>query len=123
MGMEIAEIDEKRLKELIDEAVQKHMRITIEDIEGVRRSPAGVLVRLENRVEYIEKRIENIEKNMATRADAATMATRSDIAALKLELKEETWKLKLYIIILAVLILVTNPKVLELFGKLLGLMK
>ncbi|MDZ7291129.1 MAG: hypothetical protein ONB42_14435 [candidate division KSB1 bacterium] len=121
--MEIAEIDEKRLKELIDEAVQKHMRITIEDIEGVRRSPAGVLVRLENRVEYIEKRIENIEKNMATRADAATMATRSDIAALKLELKEETWKLKLYIIILAVLILVTNPKVLELFGKLLGLMK
>lgn len=112
--METAQIDEKRLKALVDEAVQKHMRITIEDIEDVRRSPAGVLVRLENQVEYIEKRTENIEKNMATRAD---------IAALKLELKEEIWKFKLYIIILAVLILVTNPKVLELFGKLLGLIK
>jgi hypothetical protein len=54
--MEIAQIDEKRLRTLIDETVPKHMRITIEDIEEVRRSPAGVLVRLENKVEYIEKK-------------------------------------------------------------------
>jgi len=38
-------------------------------------------------------------------------------------IKEEMWRLKLYIILLAVLILITNPKVLELFGKLLGLIK
>jgi len=121
--METAQIDEKRLRTLIDEAVQKHMRITIEDIEDVRRSPAGVLVRLENKVEYIEKKTETIEKNMATRSDIANMATRADLATLKLEIKEEMWKFKLYIILLAVLILITNPKVLELFGKLLGLIK
>ena len=42
-------VDEKRLGELIDEAIQKHLRLTLEDMEEVRRSPAAAIVRLETR--------------------------------------------------------------------------
>lgn len=61
-------IDEKRLEELIDKAVQKHLKLTLEDMEEVRRSPAAAIVRLETRVE-------SIEKNMATKADLANLRT------------------------------------------------
>ena len=65
-------VDEKRLGELIDEAIQKHLRLTLEDMEEVRRSPAAAIVRLETRVEAIEK----------------TMATKADIAELRAEFNE-----------------------------------
>ena len=93
-------IDEQKLSDLIDRAVQKHLKATFQDMEEVRRSPAGAIIRL-------EARLESIEKNMVTRA----------------EFKDEMWKQRLYIILLAVLVLLTNPKVLDLLGKLLNIVK
>ncbi|MFQ5708687.1 MAG: hypothetical protein ACE5HO_14625 [bacterium] len=59
-------IDEKRLEELIDKSVRKHLKANLEDMEEVRRSPGAAIVRLETRVE-------SIEKNMATKADLANL--------------------------------------------------
>jgi hypothetical protein len=53
------------------------------------------------------------------------MVTRAEfnegLASLRTELKDEIWKLRLYIILVAVLVVLTNPKVLELLGKLLSM--
>jgi len=81
-GTERAEvlIDEQRLQELIEKTVQKQIRLTVEDVDEVRRSPAGTILRLETRVEAIEK-------NMATKADIAIL--RTEIAEVGTELKED----------------------------------
>lgn len=85
-------IDEERLRELIEESVQKHLKLTIEDMDEVRRSPAAAIVRIETRLDAIEKyleknvaprtelidlrsRVENIEENMATKTDLANLRT------------------------------------------------
>jgi hypothetical protein len=104
-------IDEQKLGELIDRAVQKHLKATFQDMEEVRRSPAGAIIR-------VEARLEAIEKNMVTRAEF-----KDEITGLRAEIKEEVWKLRLYIILLAVLVVLTNPKVLDLLGKLLNIVK
>lgn len=85
-------IDEERLRELIEESVQKHLKLTIEDMDEVRRSPAAAIVRIETRLDAIEKyleknvaprtelidlrsRVENIEENMVTKTDLANLRT------------------------------------------------
>lgn len=59
-------IDEKRLEELIEKTVQKHLKSSLEDMEKVRHSPGGAIVRL-------EARVESVEKNMATKTDLANL--------------------------------------------------
>lgn len=70
-------VDEKRLEELIEKVVQKHLKLTFEDMEEVRRPPAAAIVRLETRVEAIEK----------------TMATKEDVANLRVEVNGQIAKL------------------------------
>ncbi len=71
-------VDEKRLKELVKKAVEEHLKLTLEDMEEVRRSPAAAIVRLETRLEGLER---YIEKNMATREEVAML--RGDITDLR----------------------------------------
>jgi hypothetical protein len=98
--MATATVDEKKLEDLVERAVQKHLDLTFQDMEKVRQSPAAAVIRIEGRLDAIEARL---DRDMVTRA----------------EFKDEVWKLRLYIILLGVLIVLTNPKVLELLGKLL----
>ena len=102
--METDPVDEKRLEEMIDQAVQKHLKRNFEDMEEIRRSPAGAIIRIEGQLDSIQARL---DRDMVTRT----------------EFKDEIWKLKLYLLLLAALILFTNPTVLELFGKFLGIIK
>jgi hypothetical protein len=173
--MEASAVDEKKLEDLIDKAVQKHLKLTFEDVEEVRRSPAGGIIRLETRLDAIDARL---DRDMVTRAEfqetngrinarfetmvtraefqeangrinarlgkleaqIETMVTRAEFQeangqintrlgkleaqmVTRVEFKDEIWKLKLYILLLAALILLTNPTVLELFGKILGIIK
>jgi hypothetical protein len=37
-------IEDTKLEELIDKAIQKHLKLTIEDMEVVRRSPAASII-------------------------------------------------------------------------------
>ncbi len=59
-------VDESHLEELIEKAVKKHLKVNLDDVEEVRRSPAAAIVRLEGRLDAIEK-------NMATKADIANL--------------------------------------------------
>ena len=81
-------VEETHLREIVGELVQKHLKSSIEDVEEVRRSPAGTILRLEERVEFIQRnmatkadvanlktRVDEIEKNMATKADIANLRT------------------------------------------------
>jgi len=91
-------------------------------------------------IEYIDSAIKD---NVATKQDIASLrqemlqdiaslraemlqdiaSLREEMLKMRVELKDEVWKLKLYLILLAVLIVITNPTVLELFGKLVGVIK
>jgi hypothetical protein len=51
------------------------------------------------------------------------LATTTDIARLEGEMIELKWKQKLYFLILLFVIIITNPKALDIIGKLLGLAK
>jgi hypothetical protein len=114
--METALVDEKKIEELVEKTVQKHFKLTFENVEEVRKSPAGTLIRIEGRLDSLEARI---ARDMVTRAEhAATRAELKDeVAKIRVELKDEIWKLRLWIIILAILVILTNPKVIELIGK------
>jgi hypothetical protein len=124
--MATATVDEKKLEDLVERAVQKHLDLTFQDMEKVRQSPAAAIIRVEARLDAIEARL---DRDMVTRAEfkeemanlRAELRTesREGLSNLRTELKDEIWKLRLYIILLGVLIVLTNPKVLELLGKLL----
>ncbi len=117
--METTLIDEKRVEALIEEAVQKHFRLTFENVEEVRRSPAVTLIRIEDRLNALEARI---GRDVATKVEVTVTRSelKQEISNFRTEFKEETWKLRLSIILLAVLIVLTNPKVIDLIGKLFG---
>lgn len=64
-------VDESHLEELIEKVVKKHLKVNLDDdVEEVRRSPAAAIVRLETRLEAMEK-------IMATKSDVATLSERS----------------------------------------------
>jgi hypothetical protein len=113
--METTIVDEKKLEELVDQVVKKHLKLTFENVEEVRRSPAGTLSRIEGRLDAMEARI---ERDMVTRAEF-----KAELASTRAELKDEIWKLRLFIILLGILTILTNPKVIELIGKLFSLFK
>jgi len=60
-------INETRLRELISEEVKKNLSLTFQDIEEVRRSPAGGIIRLEEEMKGIRREIESIKTTMATK--------------------------------------------------------
>ncbi|MEW5768346.1 MAG: hypothetical protein AB1797_12130 [bacterium] len=99
-----------------------------------------------NLIHFIEDRTvsllqEEIAKGVATKEDIARLekatredfvnlkenfanlekAMRGDIARLEKELLDFKWQTRLHVVILGALILFTNPKVLDLVGKLLGI--
>ncbi len=82
-------IDPKTLEELIDKSVQKHLKLTFEDMEEVRRSPAAAIVRLETRLEAMEQ-------NVATKADLANLRNELNerIAKVETTLSERIGKLE-----------------------------
>ena len=51
------------------------------------------------------------------------LASKSDLLATEAKLREEIVKIKLYFVVTIAVILITNPKALELIGKLLGIVK
>jgi hypothetical protein len=81
-------INETRLRELISEEVKKNLSLTFQDIEEVRRSLAGGIIRLEEEVKGIRREIDEIKVTMATKEEVkgvrreidtikATMATKT----------------------------------------------
>jgi hypothetical protein len=51
------------------------------------------------------------------------VATKEDLHLLKAEFREEIWKLRVLVIVVLVLQIALNPKVVELVGRILGVVK
>ncbi|MBF0564406.1 MAG: hypothetical protein HQK89_04105 [Nitrospirae bacterium] len=73
--------------------------------------------------EAMEAFVDVINKNEPSK----DYSTKADIANLRTELKTDIidigWKQKLYFLILLFVMLLTNPKAIDLLGKLLGIVK
>jgi hypothetical protein len=52
---------------------------------------------------------------------ARWLATKEDLAKLEVAIREEIWRTRLYLVAIGALIILTNPKVLEFLGRLLGI--
>jgi hypothetical protein len=67
--------EDTKLEELIDKAVQRHLKLTIEDMEVVRRSPAASIIRLEQKVELMvtkeefREELTELEKRLGERIE------------------------------------------------------
>ena len=94
---------------------------TKEDLRYLREQMAtkGDLTRLREQMATKDD-LNYLREQMATKDDLnylrEQMATKEDL--IKLE-----WRFKLYIILLAVLIIITNPRVIELFGRIIGIVR
>ncbi len=142
--METTLVDDKKVEALVERTVQKHFKLAFENVEEVRKSPAVTLIRIEDRLDALEARI---GRDMVTKAeltgtyaalkqDNASLRTelkqdnaslrmelKDEIAKIRAEVKDEIWKVRFSIISLAILVILTNPKVIELVGKLFSLFK
>ncbi|MCI0699433.1 hypothetical protein L0337_46455 [candidate division KSB1 bacterium] len=77
-------------------------------VEGEISRLADIIAHLESNVTRLESKVDDLGKNLTN---------------FRVEVKDEIWKLKIYIILLAVLMLITNPTVLDLLSKLPGIFK
>jgi len=73
-------------------------------------------------IEFIDVKVRG---EVATKEDIAKLDKRitDEVAKLDKRITDLEWKLKLYFILLAVLIIFTNPNALDLLGRVLGLIK
>jgi hypothetical protein len=56
---------------------------------------------------------------LATKEDLAKL--KEDLTKLEVAIREEIWRTRLYLVAIGALIILTNPKVLEFLGRLLGI--
>jgi molecular chaperone GrpE (heat shock protein) len=73
-------VDENQLEEIVSKVVQQHLKLTFQDMDEVRKSPAGAIVRLETKIESLTDAVDEL---------------RAEIANSRAELKEESGKLRI----------------------------
>ena len=102
--------DIARLEKATKEDIARLERVTKEDIAAVKEDIA--------RLEMVTK--EDIARlEMATKED--TNRLEKQIIGLSQELRNLEWRMRIYLVAIGALIVITNPKVLDLLGKLIGL--
>jgi len=69
-------------------------------------------------IEYVDGKIRG---EVATKEDLHLL--REDLFKVRAELKEEIWRLRVLVIVVLVLEVVLNPKVVEMIGRILGVVK
>ena len=73
-------------------------------------------------IEYVDGKIRG---EVATKEDLLLLKAdlQKEIQGLRAEFKEEIWRLRVLVIVVLVLEIVLNPKVVELIGRILGVVK
>ncbi len=82
---------------------------TKEDIAFIRSE----LTDVKEKISYLDGKISQVESKLS-HTDGKVSDLETSLANFRVEIKDDIWKLKLYIILLAVLMLITNSTVLEL---------
>jgi hypothetical protein len=68
-------VDEEKLEEVVEKVVEKKLSLTFQDVDEVRKSPAGAIIRIEGKIEKIEDQIKDIKENMATKDEVHSIKT------------------------------------------------
>ncbi len=104
--------------------VEVELRNEINRVENELKSEINrVEVELRNEISRVENELKSeinrVEVELRSEINAVKSELRNEINKIDLKVKDLEWKMKLYFIIIGILIVVSNPKVLDLFGKLL----
>jgi hypothetical protein len=62
-------VNETQLEEVVSKVVQQHLKLTFQDMDEVRKSPAGAIVRLETKMDSLVTSAEFREEIGALRAE------------------------------------------------------
>lgn len=74
-------VDESQLEQIVSKVVQQHLKMTFQDVDEVRKSPAETIVRLETKIESLADAVEELRVEIAdTRVES-----KKDIEKLKAE--------------------------------------
>jgi len=90
--MSMITVDENQLQEVVSKAVQQHLKLTFQDMDEVRKSPAGAIVRLETKIESLADEVGELKAEVAdSRAEAKEeiKKLRAEIANSRAETKAE----------------------------------
>lgn len=87
-------LEEEKLEEFIDKAVQKHLKLTFEDMEVVRRSPAASIIRLENKIELMVNKDEFTESNTKLERRLDRLENKVESMVTKEEFREKIVKIE-----------------------------
>ncbi len=125
------------LIDFIDERVKGEVA-TKEDIHELEQNISTKMVELEQKtftkIAELEQKtftkIAELEQKISAKIAELEQKTSAEISSLKEKIylldkrvSDLEWKMKLYFILLAVLIIITNPGALEFFGKIIGVVK
>jgi len=74
-------VDESQLEQIVSKVVQQHLKMTFQDVDEVRKSPAETIVRLETKIESLADAVAELRVEIAdTRVES-----KKDIEKLKVE--------------------------------------
>jgi hypothetical protein len=84
-------VDESKLQEMIALEVAKALRSGFQDMDEIRKSPAGAIIRVEAELENLRENVEVIEEKvdrLSAQAEAHRAETKKENAALRVEITE-----------------------------------
>lgn len=85
-------VDENQLEEIVSKVVQQHLKLTFQDMDEVRKSPAGAIVRVETKLESLAEAVEQLKAEITdNRAESKEESgkLRMDLANSRAETKAE----------------------------------
>jgi peptidoglycan hydrolase CwlO-like protein len=83
-------VDESKLQEMIALEVAKALRAGYQDMDEIRKSPAGVIIRVETEIENLQEKVEVIEAKvdrLSAQAEAHRAEAKEENAELRVEIK------------------------------------
>ncbi|MDI6794061.1 MAG: hypothetical protein QME81_14570 [bacterium] len=122
------------LVEYVDSKIEK-TAVTKLDLEQVNNTLRAQIIEVEKRLEAkiadVENRLEAKIAGVESRLEAKITEVDNNLRALIAEVEKRLeariitleWKMKLYFLALGALIIITNPKIMDLLAKLLGIIK
>lgn len=85
-------------------------------IQGVRSEIQRLEIKFEAEIQRVENKLDVAIQQL--RAEMREMEAR-----LRAEIRDGQWKMKLYFVAIGALIIITNPRVMDMLGTLLGIIK
>ena len=117
--VKLGEEESRALLDYVDARIEKEA-VTKLDLKETEESIRNDMQEMEN---SLRSDMQKIAGNMQEMESSLRSDMQKMESSLRSEIRDIEWRSKLYFILLGALIIVTNPKVLELIGRVIGLIK